>query len=67
MAEGKLPFAVICISVGITTISLSTILTVPASDLSMSLGWGGSVFALGLASLGSWLADRVKKGSKLLK
>lgn len=46
VAEGKLPFAVI---------SLFTILTVSASDLVMSAGWGISVIVLGLAFFGSWL------------
>jgi len=67
MMEGKLPFAVICISIGGITISLFSFLTVSASDLSVSLGWGGSVIALGLVSLGSWLADRLKKGSKFFQ
>lgn len=68
MEEGKLPFAVICIVIGLITVSLFTVLTVSASDLLMSLGWGLSVTALGLASLGSWLVDRVrKKGFKFLK
>jgi hypothetical protein len=61
MAEGKLPFAVICVSVGIIIILLLTVLTVPASDLLMSLGLGASIIAPGLVFLGSWLVDRVKK------
>ena len=68
MAEGKLPFAVVCISLGIITISLFTIFTVSASDLLVSLGCGIFVITLGLASLGSCLVDRVrKKSSKFLK
>lgn len=53
MAEGKLPFAVVYISLGIITISLFTIFTVSASDLLVSLGCGIFVITLGLASLDS--------------
>ena len=59
--DGKLPFSIACISIGILIILLFTVLTVPPSDLSASLGWGGLSIVLGLASLVSWLVDQVRK------
>jgi len=59
--EGKLPFSIACISIGILIISAFTVLTVPSSDLLASLGWGGFSIVLGLGSLVSWLVDQVRK------
>jgi hypothetical protein len=67
MIEGKLPFAVVCVSIGTLTILPLTVFTISASDLLMSVGWGVSVIALGLISFGSWLVDRARKSSKFVK